>query len=477
VITMQSQLATARNKLGSLQATGDQLAQEYGEIRDECEDDGREPTRAEAKRQRQIKAEVRELAERMAEARRVVREVEKAENDEAEFTRRASTVTPTGAATTYHGREASMIGYASTRQREEYSAERDRRGERSYFADLFNAELGDVSARQRMQQFQAEERALSTGSLAGLIVPQYLTEQAALVARAGRPFANTIQSLQIPEQGTQFQVPVASVGASAAVQSSENISVSSTDEVWANATLPVATVAGQADVSRQSLERGVPGLDSLILSDLAAAYSVAVDQQCLSGSGASGQVLGVIGTSGINVTTAFTAAATASTFYSKIAQAIQLITTNRFLPPDHVAMHPRRWAWLLSQVDTAGRPLVVPSQNGPLNAQAVNSGPDYGSSVGQFMGMSVVVDANLPVAVGSGPEDQVLIYRGNDLLVWEAGGGMPQDLRFEQTLGNQLTVKLVAYGYIAFTAARYPKSVALMGGNAAAGFGLITPTL
>ena len=60
-------------------------------------------------------------------------------------------------------------------------------------------------------------------------------------------------------------------------------------------------------------------------------------------------------------------------------------------------------------------------------------------------------------------------------LLWENGGGMPTQLRFDQTLGNQLTVKLVAYGYFAFTAGRYPTATSLIGGNSAGGFGQIAP--
>ncbi|MFZ8528442.1 hypothetical protein ACO1NJ_14055, partial [Staphylococcus aureus] len=83
---------------------------------------------------------------------------------------------------------------------------------------------------------------------------------------------------------------------------------------------------------------------------------------------------------------------------------------------------------------------------------------------------------NLPTSVGTGPEDQVIVARLEDLLLWEENGGVPRELRFEQTLGNQLTVKLVAYGYAAFTAGRYPLATALIGGNAGAGNGLIAPT-
>ena len=49
--------------------------------------------------------------------------------------------------------------------------------------------------------------------------------------------------------------------------------------------------------------------------------------------------------------------------------------------------------------------------------------------------------------------------------------------RYEQTLGNQLTVKFVCASYAGFTAARYPSAISLIGGNAGtAGFGQIAPT-
>jgi hypothetical protein len=142
-------------------------------------------------------------------------------------------------------------------------------------------------------------------------------------------------------------------------------------------------------------------------------------------------------------------------------------------------MHPRRWNWLLSQVDTANRPLAVPGASGPLNALATYDGHvDIPSSspVGLFAGLPVITDASIPTAVGSGPEDQALVIRREDSLLWEDGDGMPRELRFEQTLGNQLTVKLVVYGYAAFAAGRYPTSVGIVGGNSAAGFGLVAPT-
>ena len=52
-----------------------------------------------------------------------------------------------------------------------------------------------------------------------------------------------------------------------------------------------------------------------------------------------------------------------------------------------------------------------------------------------------------------------LVVRDYDLLLWEDGDGMPRQLKFEETLAGNLTVKLVAFGYSAFTAGRYPKAV------------------
>lgn len=371
-----------------------------------------------------------------------------------------------------------------------YSAEKSARGEASFFVDAFRLQHnGDQDAAQRLQRHAEEvraegemsERATTTGSYAGLVVPQYLVEMAAPLARAGRPFANTVNRQQIPAQGMNVVIPRGTTGASEAVQATQNSNVSNTDQVWQDLNVPVVTIAGQQDVSRQSLERGYPGLDELVYTDLAGAYAVALDLQVLGGSGASGQMLGVLNTAGINQATAFGAAATPQTYYTKVAGQVNAVETTRFMAPNAIALHPRRWNWLISQFDGQQRPMVVPTANGPMNAIGVFDMPIdtvSASPVGQFQGLPVITDASIPTSVGTGPEDQTIVYRREDLLLWEdlSNGGLPKQLRFEQTLGNQLTVKLVAYNYAAFTAGRYPSSVGVVGGNAsAAGNGTVAP--
>lgn len=367
---------------------------------------------------------------------------------------------------------------------------KDNAREVSFFRDAFSIQTGSFArgASERIERHMAEvegmsKRATSTGSFSGLIPPQYLVDQAAIVAQAGRPFAASLSSLDLPDEGMQLVIPRGTAAASADVQATENSAVKNTDEVWANLTVPVVTIAGQQDVSRQSLERGTPGIDTIIFSDLAASHAVSADKQYLQGTGTSGQALGVLNTASINAASAFGAAATAALVLSKVQGAIAAIQSTRFLPANVIYMHPRRWSWLAAQLDGNGRPFISTSGNyGPFNAFGVQEqdgagNPTVPTPVGTFAGLPVILDANLPTAYGTGSdEDVIIVARSTDLLLWQDGDGSPMQLRFEQTLGNQLTVKLVCYSYSAFTAARYPQAVAIVGGADAEGKGLVAPT-
>lgn len=372
--------------------------------------------------------------------------------------------------------------------REERTYSRENAWERSFFQDMYNGQFrGDGAAAERIQQHMREaraegeltERAGTSSGFVGLVPPQYLTDQAALLARAGRPTADSVQHLQLPPSGMSIVVPRQTTGATASVQSTENTPVSNTDEVWSNLTVPVVTIAGQQVLSRQAVERG-EGIDQLIFNDLYQAYNVALDQQVLSGTGSAGQMLGILNTSGVYQASAFTAAAVVTTLYPKLLGAVNAVETGRYLAPNLIVMHPRRFNWLLTQFDSQNRPLVVPNMNGPFNAIGVADAPPADTAkatpAGWIVGIPIVTDANIPTAVGTGPEDQIIVAHKEDLLLWENGDGAPFQLRFDQPLANQLSVQLVAYNYAAFTAGRYPSAVGIVGGNAASGFGLVAPT-
>jgi hypothetical protein len=273
-------------------------------------------------------------------------------------------------------------------------------------------------------------------------------------------------------------------GASAAVQTAENTAVSNTDEVWADLTIPVRTISGQQDVSRQSLERGY-AIDELIYMDLAKAYSAALDTQIINGTGASGQVLGILNTAGIGAATAFGAAPTATNFSLKVAGANASVYSGGMgLGPELLVMHPRRWGWLSGLVDTTGRPIVTANTLGNFNALATGSvgGEEFSNNATPFVGvhssgLPVLLDLNIPTNVGTNNEDVILSVDADELHLWEDGDGLPRQLSFEQTTGGSLTTKLVVYSYVAFTAGRYPGAVAKIGGlDSTATFGLVAPT-
>ena len=394
------------------------------------------------------------------------------------------------------------VGGAKVRKEERtYTSHKDVRGEASFFSDAFNAQNGDLNARARLDRHATEvrveregtqSRAVATSGFAGLVVPQYLVDAAAVLLRNGRPTANICRRLPLPTQGMSLIVPRGTTGASAASQATENSAISSTDEVWANVTVPVVTIAGQQDVSRQSLERGMPGLDELIYLDLAGAYHAELDRQVLNGSGSSNQMLGIIQTGSIGAATAFGAAPTAVNFSLKVAGQVASVNgAGAQVSPTYVVMSPRRWGWLNSLVDSSNRPIVVPNAQGPFNAlallTALGSSADAGEGsqvatnvarvVGVLQGLDVIVDPNMPVNVGTNVEDIVVVGDFNQGLLWEDGDGMPRMLRFEQTTGGSLTTKLAAYGYAAFTAGRYPLAFGKVGGlDTVATQGLVAPS-
>lgn len=336
----------------------------------------------------------------------------------------------------------------------------------SFIADAYNAQFnGDFAARERlarhMKEEQVERRDVTSANFAGLVVPQYLTDLAAPFARAGRPTADIARKHQLPASGLTLNISKVTTGSSVASQT-EGAAVSETNMDDTLLTINVQTYAGQQNVSRQALERGT-GVDSLVMADLVSAYHTSLNTAV---------VAELLASSGQSVT--YTdASPTVAELYPKLLDAIQKIQTTFFGGPNVIVMHPRRLAWILAAVDTANRPLAVPTPNGPMNAVATGSGSVvYGNSGYSIAGLPVVTDATVSTAEGAGTnQDTIFIGNSQELHLWEDGAGEPMMLRFEQPKGAELDVQMIVYGYAAFTANRYPNAWAKIGGT-----GLVTPT-
>ena len=338
------------------------------------------------------------------------------------------------------------------------------KSEHSFIADAFRAQFSnDFDAQQRLARHQQEERIerrdVTSTNFAGLVVPQFLTDLAAPLARAGRPLADRARKHQLPAQGLTLSISKVTTGSAVAVQT-EGSAVQETNMDDTKLDITVQTIAGQQNVSRQAIERGT-NIDSLVMNDLASAYHTLVDST----------LVAELFSSAGQAVTYTDASPTVAELYPKLADAIQKVQTTFFAGPNAIVMHPRRLAFILASLDDQKRPLAVPAP--AFNTVATGSGaPQYGNSGYTIMGLPVITDANVATNKGAGT-DQDTIYVGNlsELHLWEQGNGDPMMLRFEQPKAAELDVTMIVYGYVAVTANRYANAWAQINGT-----GLVTPT-
>ena len=344
---------------------------------------------------------------------------------------------------------------------------------RSYLQDLAKSQiLGDAEARARLDRHAAEvalepeyrDINRTDGNGGYFVPPLWLSDYVAL-ARAGRPTANLVTNLPLPPGTDSINIPKVATGAATAIQTADNTTVAETDITDSAVQANVKTIAGQQDLAIQLMEQSPFNFDQVVFADLAADYATRVNVQVLNGSDSSGQVKGILNASGIN-TVSFTGT-TQAALYPKLADAIQKIHTNRFLSPTVLVMHPRRWAWFLSALDSQNRPLVVPNAGGPMNAMGNLDAVASQQIVGQLQGLPVVTDPSIPTSLGTN-EDVIIAMRASDCILYESA----LRTRVLPDVGSgQLTVRLQVYGYLAFTAERYPAGVTKVTGS-----GLTTPS-
>jgi HK97 family phage major capsid protein len=343
----------------------------------------------------------------------------------------------------------------------------------TFISDAMKAQFGnDYEARERIQRHQnemsVEMRAASTSSFDGLVVPQYLVDLYAPLARAGRPFADAARKHTMPQQGMSVVISRITTGTDVAYQTSQNTAAVTQDPDDTTLTVSINTIAGQNSVSKQALMRGY-NIENIVLGDLIRAYNTKLDNSLLNGTGANGQPLGLAGmTTGILITYTATTGTVAGVF-PKIADAIQSVQSTIYASPNAIIMHPRRLGFFLAGLDGSNRPLVVPTANNPQNAMGVGTGlPSYGNSGYSLLGLPIITDANVATNLGAGTnQDSIYVVDLNECHLWEEA---PTYVKFEEPAGK-VAINIVLFGYSAFTSLRYPGAIAAINGT-----GLATPS-
>lgn len=360
-----------------------------------------------------------------------------------------------------------------------YTSESARRDGVGFVRDVIASQfMSDYGAAERLRRHMSEERVeraeyfsrdVGTSQFAGLTVPQYLVDLVAPAARAGRPLADNCRRLDLPPDGMTVGISRITTGTSAAAQAAEAGGVSETDIDDTLLTVNVRTIAGQQDVSFQAIARSV-GAEQVVIEDLVGAYNTALDSAIINADGNSGTHLGIRSTASISTATLTDSSPTPAEQFGSLYEIQSTIETAVHKAPTHLVMHARRWHFLRSAIGTDQALVGQGQAYPPLSVGQTNDGVGYGPGIrGDLAGLPVIVDNNIPTTVSS-TQDVILAVNASELFLWEDPAA-PMFIRAEQPGAGNLMVKLVVYGYSAFTAGRYPAAHGVISGS-----GLAAPT-
>jgi HK97 family phage major capsid protein len=301
------------------------------------------------------------------------------------------------------------------------------------------------------------------------VPPLWLVDEYIDLPRFGRTFANTVRNLTLPSGTDSINVPKVATGSLTGVQTADAAAVTSQDMTDTFVSAPVRTIAGQQDIALQLLDQSPVGFDEIVFADLMADYNLRLDTQCLSGSGSSGQLKGVLNVSGITAVTYTDASPTVPELYLPWLQAMSKVATGRKMPATAAFVTPARWYWMMSALDSSNRPLVLPDTSSPFNPLALQTGSDAEGYVGKVAGLPTLTDGNIPSNLGAGTnEDRAIITRTSDIYLWE---GAMRSRVLTEVLSGTLQVRLQVWNYAAFMADRRPEAIAVISGT-----GLIAPS-
>ncbi|MBZ3918195.1 phage major capsid protein [Streptomyces acidiscabies] len=353
-----------------------------------------------------------------------------------------------------------------------YRPDQDQRGQQFQF-DVRAAFLGDYEARDRLVRHMHEERvergqqirAVGTGAFAGLVIPQYLTDLYAPLARTNRPFADACRPHILPPTGMTVEISRVTTGSSVDNQANQNDAVAEQDMDDTQLSVPVRTAAGQQTASRQSIERGA-GVEDVILDDLFRAYGSRLDTTMLN--------VATVGLTNVATAVAYTdGTPTTAELYPKLIEGLagmEAALLDMASGDNLAVMHSRRWYWMQNAMGTSypliTQPGVVAQTLGANYAEA------YGRGVRGILpnGTPVIVDNNIATNLGAGTnEDEIYLVDRQECHLWEDPDA-PVYIRAEQPKAANLGVQMVVYGYYAFTFQRQPHARKI------AGTGLVTPT-
>ena len=329
-------------------------------------------------------------------------------------------------------------------------------GERSFVRDMINAHVrndrGSWDALYRhMDEVRVESRAASrtdTTSAGELVPPMWLVDMTALTLRPGRTTAGLVTNMALPGGTDSVNIPslAAGTGTDVGVQASDNGATTTQDIVTKTVSAPVRTLSGYEDVAIQLIDQSpiAGGLDRLIFNDLMKAYDSKLNSQVIQGVGTAGEMTGILSAVGIGTVTYTAGTPTAGGLGTAISQAISGVAKARYEGAEAIVIHPALFYSMVGMVDGNGRPLVVPTANGPWNATGVVTAPAAAQGVaGTILGLPCYLDSSI---AASSSQYHIIVGRFSDSVLFEGG----IRTRVLPDVGSStLTVRFQLYSYAA----------------------------
>src|SRR5581483_10166458 len=176
--------------------------------------------------------------------------------------------------------------------------------------------------------------------------------------------------------------------------------------------------------------------------DLTEAYDSQLETQLLNGSGAAGQLFGLLNVSGISTVTYTDGTPTATEMFTYLGQAVAAVGKNRKLPPECWLMNTSRLAWLGSSEDSQNRPLMIADRDGAGDVD--------------LLAYPVELTDAMPVTL-SGNQDAIIACRPSDSLLFESA---PHARVHLDVLSGTLQARIQLHCYVAALMGRYPTGTA-----------------
>jgi HK97 family phage major capsid protein len=315
-----------------------------------------------------------------------------------------------------------------------------------------NSKEGRRALRQIRRQYTTEDEfrtGMTTTSAVQFVTPEYFNELYG--AWLQYPPTFTKAAVQVPDEGygVTMNIPSFATGATVA-QHTENTAVSNSSPTDVMLSSTMVEQAGEVDVSQQLWDRTPKGFDQFVHAQLLQNFWQVVDTYIITQA-----LVGV---------TAITSAtyATSKLWAGLNDAAAQMETTSgTAMQPSHLFMTPNMYRYLCAQVDSSGRPLLLPNPLPPFDT-ADEKLTQMGYTGERILDFPVYRDGNIPVV--SGTQTQMLVANMTDIFVCVTEPTFRSTLG-ANALGGNLTIACSLYA-LTGVIIRHAGSLQTLGGAA-----------